>query len=112
MTDLHANTNLFPCLYDDFSDEEYLSHELELIYDSILDIYALSKFDGVRLDTFSNILSMILEKMANAFGQIESNLSLYKFVEEIRQAESEHERSQILKNYESRPKRAPRRVYE
>lgn len=96
---------------NDLTDEQFLSRDIELIYDTVTDIYDLSKYDGIRLDSLNSMLRLLLEKMANAFNQIESNLSMYKFVEEIRHAKTEEERSSIVEFYKAEGS-SPRRVYE
>lgn len=96
---------------NDLTDEQFLSRDIELIYDTVTDIYDLSKYDGIRLDSLNSMLRLLLEKMANAFNQIESNLSMYKFVEEIRHAKTEEERNNIVEMYKSE-RSSPRRVYE
>jgi hypothetical protein len=96
---------------NDLNDGQFLSRDIELIYSTVLDIYDLSKYDGIRLDSLNSMLRLLLEKMANAFNQIESNLSMYKFVEEIRHAKTEEERNSIVEMYKSDGS-SPRRVYE
>jgi hypothetical protein len=103
------NANIKPA--NDLTDEEFLSRDIELIYNAVTDIYDLSKLEGVRLDTLNTMLRMLLEKMANAFNQVESNLSMYKFLEEIRHAKSEEERNSIVDIYKTAGS-TPRRIYE
>lgn len=107
MTTLNRNTNL----EDELLDAKYLSRDLELIFDSIRDIHDLSNQDGLRLDSFSAILSMIIEKMVNAFGQIESDLLMYRFSSAIREAKTDEEKLKLINEYQTSSERLPRREY-
>ncbi len=97
---------------NDLTDGQFLSRDIELIYSTVLEIYDLSKYDGIRLDTLNSMLRLLLEKMANAFNQIESSLSMYEFVEAIRHAETEEEKNEIVDRFKSAKDVAPRRTYE
>ncbi|WP_323815199.1 hypothetical protein [Cellvibrio sp. NN19] len=97
---------------NDLTDEEFLSRDIELIYDAVTDIYDLSKYDGIRLDSLNSMLRLLREKMANAFNQIESNLSMYQFVEAIRHAQTEQEKNEIVDRFKSAKEVTPRRTYE
>jgi hypothetical protein len=103
------NTNTKPA--NDLTDDEFLSRDIDLIYDAVTDIYELSKHDGIRLDLISNTLRLLLEKMANAFNQIQSNLSMQAFIDEIKEVETEVERTEIMNKYIS-AHASPRRTYE
>ncbi len=107
MTALNRNTNLQEGLLDD----AYLSRDLELIFDSIRDIHHLSKQDGLHLDSFNAILSMIIQKMVKAFGQVESNLLIYRFSAAIREAQTDEEKLRLINEYQSSSERLPRREY-
>lgn len=108
MTNLNINTK--PA--NDLTDDEFLLRDIDLIYDTVVDIYDLSKHDGIRLDLLSNTLRLILEKMANAFNQIQSNLSMQAFVAEIKEAKTEAEKTEIMNKYILASSASPRRTYE
>lgn len=107
MTISNTNTNLEDKLLDD----KYLSRDLELIFDSIRDIHDLSNEDGLRLDSFNSILSMIIEKMANAFSQIESDLLMYRFSSAIREAQTDEEKLKLINEYQALSDNLPHREY-
>jgi len=106
MTNLNINTK--PA--NDLTDDEYLARDLSIIYDTALSLYELSKKDDLDLSFFNPTLQMLIEKMANTFGQIESNLNMYEFCEKIREAKTEEERNIILNEYQNAPRK--RREYE
>lgn len=108
MTNLNINTK--PA--NDLTDDEYLSRDIEIIYDSVRNLYNLSKHENVPLNLLNTMLRLLLEKMANAFNQIESHLSMYAFVEELRAAKTEEENAAIVKKYMAASDSSPRRVYE
>lgn len=108
MTTLNVNTK--PA--DDLTDEQFLSRDIEIIYDAVTNIYDLSKHDGIHLDSVNTILRMVLEKMANVFNQVETNLSMYRFCDEIRDAKIKQEKTEIMNKYMSASDASPRRVYE
>lgn len=107
MTNLNINTK--PA--NDLTDDEFLHRDIDLIYDSVVDIYELSKHDGIRLDLINNTLRLLLEKMANAFNQIQSNLSMQAFIDEIKEVQTEDEKTEIMNKYIS-TQASPRRTYE
>lgn len=107
-----TNLNITTKAANDLTDDEFLHRDLDLIYDTFVDIYELSKHDGIRLDLMSNTLRLLLEKMANAFNQIQSNLSMQAFIDEIKAVKTEEEKTEIMNRYISASHSSRRRTYE
>lgn len=106
-------TNANPTTNTEFLSTEYryISRDLELIFDSVRDLHGLSNENGLMLSSFSSMLNMIIEKMTNTFGQIESDLLMYEFSSAIRDASNDEEKLKIINEYQASVERLPRREH-